>query len=396
VTAAAVGWLDCSAGVSGDMLLGALDELGALDGLATVLDALPLRAGYVSSSTRRGALQATRISVEAAGGQPERRLVDVLAILAAAPVPRSVRDRAAAVFHRLAVAEAAVHGLSADDVHFHEVGGIDSIVDVLGVCFGVDALALGRLTTSPIALGSGTAATEHGPIPVPGPAVLELLARSSLVAHGGPGAVELATPTGVALLAELSDETSDLPAMHVTGVGIGAGSRDFPDRPNVVRFVVGRAATASAGDDGADWLLLEANVDDLDPRLWPTVIDALLAVGAADAWLTPILMKKGRPAHTVSALATATAADQVRDVLFRESTTIGIRTTSVAKHALDRTWVDVDVDGQPIRVKVASLAGEPVGVTPEWDDVAAAARALSRPAKLVLAAAVAAAHSAVR
>src|SRR5205823_8740878 len=201
-----------------------------------------------------------------------------------------------------------------------------------------------------------------------------------LVAHGAAGEHEASTPTGVALLAEHATATAALPPLTVTGVGIGAGSRETPGRPNVVRLVVGNRTSAA---DNGEWLLLEANVDDLDPRLWPEVIDRLLAAGAADAWLTPILMKKGRPAHTVSALVAGTAAEAVRGALFRESSTIGVRTTSVAKQALDRSWVDVDVDGAVVRVKVARLRGEVVNAVPEWDDVLAAARALDRPAKAV-------------
>jgi uncharacterized protein (DUF111 family) len=226
-------------------------------------------------------------------------------------------------------------------------------------------------------------------VPVPVPAVLELLRDTNLVANGGDQTNELATPTGVALLAEVTDGTSGLPAMTVQHVGIGAGTRQTGDRPNVLRLVIGEEA---AVDDDAEWVLVEANVDDLDPRLWPGVLDALFAAGAADAWLTPILMKKGRPAHTVSALTTAAAVDGVRQALFVESSTIGARTTRVAKSALDRDWIDVAVAGQRIRVKVARLEGAVMSVNPEWDDVRAAADALGRPAKDLLAEAAATAR----
>jgi pyridinium-3,5-bisthiocarboxylic acid mononucleotide nickel chelatase len=241
---------------------------------------------------------------------------------------------------------------------------------------------------SPIALGGGIVDTQHGPVPVPGPAVLALLQETALAAVGGDQQTELATPTGVALVAELSDGTDTLPAMRVRQVGIGAGSRQSGDRPNVVRLVVGEAAAAFADA----WLVVEANVDDLDPRLWPEVLDALFAAGAADAWLTPILMKKGRPAHTVSALTTDEHADAVRRALFVQSSTIGARTTRVDKSALDRDWLDVELDGQRIRVKVARDGNAVVSINPEWDDVRAAAHALGRAAKDVLADASAAAR----
>ena len=385
-----VGWVDCTSGVSGDMLLGALADAGALDELPEVLAASPdLAASITVTGATRGALAARRVEVTAHDADPPHRTpADVRRIVDGLPVPDEVRARAGRVFDRLAAAEADVHGVDASTVEFHEVGAVDAIVDVVGVCLGMHKLRLSRLTASPIALGGGVAQTQHGPVPVPVPAVLALLSQTSLVATGGDQQQELATPTGVALLAELADGTSALPPMTVQQVGVGAGSRESEDRPNVVRLVIGE----SGASDDDDWLVVEANVDDLDPRLWPGVLDALLAAGAADAWLTPILMKKGRPAHTVSALTTTDAIDAVRRVLFVESSTIGVRTTSVHKSALDRAWTDVDVDGQRVRVKVARLDGDVVSVNPEWDDVRAAATALGRAAKDVLADATAAAR----
>ena len=385
---AQVGWIDCTSGVSGDMLLGALADVDALDGLADVLSSAPeLRATVTVSSATRGALSARRVEVEYEGAHPHRSRADVQHLLDAMSLPDAVRASTARVFDRLAAAEAHVHGVDVNDVQFHEVGAVDSIVDVVGVCLGIHTLGLGRLTVSPIALGGGTTNTQHGPVPVPGPAVLQLLADTSLAASGS-GAHELATPTGVALLAELADATADLPTMRIARVGIGAGGRDFAERPNVVRLVLGEAADS----DSEDCLLVEANVDDLDPRLWPGVLDALLASGAADAWLAPIVMKKGRPAHTVSALTTTEHLDDVRRVLFVETSTIGARTTRVGKTALEREWVEVQVAGQPIRVKVARLGGVAVSVNPEWDDVSAAAKASGRAAKDLLADATAAAR----
>ena len=377
------GWLDCSNGVSGDMLLGALADVGALDALPDVLGAAPdLAASLDISTTMRGALAARRVVVTTHDADPPHRVrADVQHIIDELPVPDLVRTRALRVFDRLATAEARVHGVDADAVQFHEVGAVDAIIDIVGVCFGMHALGLQRLTVTPIALGGGVANTQHGVVPVPVPAVLELLQDSNLVATGGDEPHELATPTGVALLAELADGTSRLPEMTVQQVGVGAGSRQSGGRPNVLRLVIGEAAA----EDAADWLLVEANVDDLDPRLWPGVLDALLAAGAADAWLTPILMKKGRPAHIVSALTTTATVDQVRRALFAESSTIGVRTTSVHKSALDREWIEVDVDGQCVRVKVARLGDAVMSATPEWEDVSTAARSLGRPAKDVLA-----------
>jgi uncharacterized protein (TIGR00299 family) protein len=385
-----IGWLDCSSGVSGDMLLGALADVGALDDLPGVLAAAPgLGASVTVTAAARGALAAQRVEVTTSDTPPpHRNRADVQEILDTLPVPDDVRTRAGRVFDRLAAAEARVHGIDAGAVQFHEVGAVDATVDVVGVCLGMHALRLRHLTVTPIALGGGVARTQHGAVPVPVPAVLELLRDTDLAATGGDQQHELATPTGVALLAELADSTSALPEMTVQQVGVGAGSRHSDDRPNVLRLVVGEATV----DDDTDWLLVEANVDDLDPRLWPGVLDALLEAGAADAWLTPILMKKGRPAHTVSALTTTATVEQVRRALFVESSTIGVRSTRVHKSALDREWIEVDVAGQCVRVKVARLGGVVMSVNPEWTDVSAAAGSLGRAAKDVLADATATAR----
>ncbi|MDQ1684374.1 MAG: pyridinium-3,5-bisthiocarboxylic acid mononucleotide nickel chelatase [Frankiaceae bacterium] len=374
-----VGWVDAGSGVSGDMLLGALSDLGALDVTTLGFD-------VTATAGTRGGLRGVGVAVRAEPDQPHRRLADLLALLDQMPVGAEVRARAAAVFHRLAAAEARVHGVAPESVEFHEVGAVDTIVDVVGACQGFAALALDQTVVSPIALGGGQTRSAHGVLPVPGPAVLELLSASHLVGYGGPVDVELATPTGVAILAELADATGPMPPLAVTATGIGLGGRDLAEQPNVLRIVVG---TESSDRDDA-WLLLEANVDDLDPRLWPAVLARLLDAGAGDAWLTPIVMKKGRAAHTVSVLVSPELADAAARVLFTESSTIGIRTTRVGKRALAREWVSVDVAGQAVRIKLARLDGRVVNAVPEYDDVAAAAAALGRPVKAVLAAATAA------
>jgi uncharacterized protein (TIGR00299 family) protein len=379
-------------GVSGDMLLGALYDLGAYadEPETRLFSSLPITArGFVGAEDVNGlAAKAWRLDVT--DDVPVlRQLADVLAITEGAAVPAPVKERAAAVFQRLATAEGAVHGISPAEVHFHEVGAADSIVDVLLVCLGLHTLGLEALVVSPIALGGGTIHVAHGELPVPGPAVLELLRGSQLVAQGGPFDVELATPTGVALLAEWATHVGSLPTGRVTGVGVGAGTRRFEERANVLRLVVAEAATETAGEA----LLLETNVDDLEPRLWPSAIAALLAAGASDAWLTPILMKKGRPAHTLSVLVPGEHAAAVRAALFSETSAIGLREQSVAKHALERRIETVTVRGHDIRVKVAVHQGKVVNAQPEWDDVAAVAAAEpGLAAKRVLAEAVAAAE----
>ncbi len=378
-------WLDAGSGASGDMLLGALVELGALD-LGALVQALRLDVRVTASTVDRAGLRATAVDVRPGPQQPPRRLPDVLALLDAAALDDAVRRRAAAVFGRLARAEAAVHGTSPDEVHFHEVGAVDAVVDVVGACWGLAALDA-EVHCTPVALGGGTVRAAHGVLPVPGPAVLRLLADGRVPAHGGPVDRELCTPTGAALLAEHVAAWGPMPALVVDAVGTGAGGRDLPERPNVLRAVLG-----SPEAPARTAVLLETNVDDLEPRLWPGVLAALLAAGASDAWLTPVLMKKGRPAHTLSVLCAEDRAAACRRAVFEGTTTLGLREQRVGKHALERTFREVSVGGERVRVKVGLLEGRVVTVQPEWEDVAGAARALGRPERAVLEEATAAAR----
>jgi uncharacterized protein (TIGR00299 family) protein len=375
-----IGWIDCSAGASGDMLLGAVVDAGAhLHVVQAAVDAVGVESVTLRvEQVTRGGLGATRIHVETADTTVHRTWSDVRRLLERAELDAAVRTTALEVFARLAGAEAAVHRVAADDVHFHEVGALDALADVVGVAAGLHALGLDALTASPVALGSGTTRSAHGPLPVPAPAVLELLRGVPVRAGAAPH--EMTTPTGAALLATVVSGWGELPPMRLLRTGTGAGARDPVEVANVLRVVLGEPVDAAP----ATALLLETNVDDLDPRLWPTVLQGLLDVGASDAWLTPILMKKGRPAHTLSVLCADAAADEVRRVVFRETSTIGLRVQRVGKQALDRTETTVHVDGQPVRVKVAVHEGVIVTANPEYDDVVAAAAALGRPIKSVL------------
>lgn len=393
-----LGWVDAQAGASGDMLLGALADLGVSRGPEAAA-ALGLPARVAATPVRRAGLAAVQVTVAAQGPAPPRAWADVRELLTGAPLPEPVRALSLAVFARLAAAEGAVHGVDPQRVHFHEVGALDALIDVVGVCWGVADLALDRLVCSPVALGAGRVAGEHGALPVPAPAVVALLAAVSAPVHGG-GDGELCTPTGAALLAELADGFGPVPALRLEAAGVGAGSRERADAANVLRLLVGEGVQPQPGDRGdagepaaQPAVLVEANVDDMDPRLWPGTLAALLAAGALDAWLTPVLAKKGRPAHVVAALTRPAELGGVRHVIFAHTSTIGLRETDVRKRPLPREQVRVAVDGQPVRVTLARLAGQVVTATPEWEDVAAAAAALGRPAKAVLAAAVAAAEA---
>ncbi len=297
------------------------------------------------------------------------------------------------MFARLASAEGAAHGIDPEQVHFHEVGALDSLADVVAVSAALHDLGVTEVHCGPLALGRGEVRTAHGVLPVPVPAVLGVLAGTGAPASAGEVDGEACTPTGAALLASAVTRWGPMPAMTVRATGSGAGGRDPEGRANVLRAVLGDPVDVPSREQAGEAVVLEANVDDLDPRVWPAVLAALLAAGAADAWLTPILMKKGRPAHTLSVLTDPGALDAVRRVMFIESSTIGVREHRVGKHALDRELRTVQVDGCQVAVKVARLDGSVVNVSPEYDDVAAAAAVLGRPVKAVLAAAVAAAEA---
>jgi uncharacterized protein (TIGR00299 family) protein len=379
--------VDASSGASGDMLLGALIGAGVpVEVVRAAVDAVsPEPVSFESEQVTRNGFAATRCTVRIGESSTRRTWADIRLIISEAPLDPAVRGLALSAFERLAEAEARVHGVAPDAVHFHEVGALDSIADVVGVAAAFADLGLDRLVCSPIALGGGSVRIAHGQVGVPVPAVVELL--RGLPTYGGPVDLELTTPTGAALLALLVDDFGPQPAMTVDTVGVGAGGRDPEGHANMLRLLVGPGLDAPQlrHEPTANALVIEANVDDLDPRLWPDVIAALMTAGASDAWLTPILMKKGRPAHTLHVLAPSDVAPVVRREIFRQTSTIGVREQAYGKHALDREFTEVFVEGRRVAVKLARLDGELMNVQPEYADVAAAAAALGRPVKDVLA-----------
>lgn len=390
-------WFNCCAGVAGDMLLASLVDAGA-DRLA-VMDAWAALGvdGFAATWERTqrcgvGSLW-TNIAIDdlehaehgdgtLAGDDrepaPHRQAMDVLALIDGADLPNPVRDDAIAVYRRLAEVEAAIHGTDPDEVVLHEVGALDSILDVVGVCAALHSLGIGRVTHSPIAVGHGTVRTAHGTLPNPVPAVSRLLAEANVTTVGLDTTMELSTPTGVVLLTVLGT-CAPMPAMTVTATGFGAGTADPPGRPNVVQAVVGHEAQ-EPDISGRPCRLLETNVDDVTGEVLAHTITTLLAAGAHDAWATPIVMKKGRPAHTVSALCDEATFAAVRSVLIAETGTLGVRATEVHRWPQQREHAVVNLDGHEIRVKVS--AGR---VKAEHDDALAAATALGLPLRTVLA-----------
>jgi uncharacterized protein (TIGR00299 family) protein len=376
------------------MLLAALVDAGApLDPVTTAVNAvIPGSVVLASSQVSRSGLRSTKVDVKRVlADQTHRSWREIQTLLEQADLAVKVRERSQRVFRRLAEAEARVHGITTDDVRFHEVGAWDSIADVVGVCTALDCLGVTSMSCSAVALGSGRVTVGHGELPVPVPAVLEL-SPGWQVMSGGEG--ELATPTGMALVTTLARECRGLPAMTVHTVGVGAGTRDTAGHPNVVRVVLGDRHGAADSSDSSVLSVLETNIDDMDPRVWPTVLASLFAAGAADAWLVPIIMKKGRPAQTLTVLASPANRDALRRLIFELTTTSGVRETTVSRIALDRFWVPVSVAGGQVRVKVAHHGGEIVQATPEFDEAAAVATAHNIPVRRVLQEAIAAAERA--
>jgi uncharacterized protein (TIGR00299 family) protein len=370
------------------MLLCALAE--ALGDVSSV-EELPKRLGFEDvslewSAGRPGGFSARRLDVrfDPSVHPRNRNLGEVEDLIEKSGVPEGVAVTARKVFERLAEAEGQVHGRPAREVHFHEVGAVDAVIDVLGVCLLLDRLAVDEVVCSDLPMGHGTVHCEHGELPLPAPAVAAMLPGVPVRPVDVEG--ETVTPTGAALVTVLSNRFGSMPSMTVARVGIGAGSKEYPGLPNVVRAFVGDAAVSAAVSQTEN-VIVECNIDDLDPRVFPVVIDRLLASGALDAYVTPLVMKKGRPGHLVTVVADATDLEEIVDVLLRETTTLGCRTYPVTKHHLQRRMETVATPWGPVEVKVA-LAGDTVlRRVPEFEACAELAREAGVPVRDVLAAA---------
>jgi pyridinium-3,5-bisthiocarboxylic acid mononucleotide nickel chelatase len=386
-----IAYLDCIGGLAGDMLLAALLDAGAPE---AALREVPGRLGLRGVELRlehveRHGIRALHVDVVAEdGGGGGRSWRSLRAQVVAAELDEPVRRRSLAVLERLAEAEGAVHGVPADKVHFHELGAVDTLVDVVGAVTLLDALGVDRLVCSPLPLGRGVVASAHGVLPLPAPAAAALLVGAPV--FGVDLEAELVTPTGAALTT-LADTFGPLPELTVERLGYGAGTADFAARANIVRVLLGRPRSLE-GVAEAEVVLLETNLDDLLPELVPDAVERCFAAGALDVWTTPVSMKKGRPGLVLSALARPAAEAGVARVILEETTALGVRVTRMRRYELAREEQTVDVGGWPVRVKLARLDGRVVNVAPEHDDCAAAARATGTAVKSVWAAALAAAR----
>jgi len=383
-----VAWFHPFSGIAGDMALASLLDAGAdRHAVLAALGALPAPEGITVEAVQRCGIGATRVIVPDEPDHHHRPYASVRALLDAAELPERVRQRAAAVFERLAIVEGKIHGVEPDDVEFHEVGSLDAIVDVVGTCAALEDLGIDEVRSAPVAVGTGTVRGSHGILPNPAPAVVALLAMAGAPSHGVDVPMELTTPTGAALLAALASGFGPMPAMTVHAVGYGAGTRDLDGRPNVVQVVIGTAAPAvPLASPGQPVRLLEVNVDDTTGEVLAHTVNALLAAGAHDAWVTPIVMKKGRPAFTVSVLADPVLAPELAARLCAETGSLGVRGRTIERWPRAREEGVVDVDGMLVRIKIG--AGR---VKVEHDDAVAAARRLDLPLREVMARAEAAA-----
>ena len=378
-------YFDCFAGAAGDMILGALLDAGVPNSVVEQAVGELHLTGWALSvhDTDRGGLRATRAEVHTQEAGVDRSLTDIEEVLITSSLSERVRSLALSAFRTLGRAEARVHGVDVNEIHFHELGALDAIVDIVGSCAAFDHLDPQRTTVSPLPMGSGTVEGAHGLLPVPVPAVSEILARSKVpVEPRGTG--ETVTPTGAALLVTFADSFGAPPPMRLESTGYGAGKRDT-DLPNVVRLLVGEADRSTEVDDPrpSAAFVIETNLDDMSPELVAHACERLLETGASDAWTTPITMKKGRSAVTLSALVSPEKRDAVLDVMFAETSTLGVRMAPVAKEMLERDFVTVEVGGQVIRVKLGSRRGHVVNQAPEYEDARVAARVLGLPLKEV-------------
>ena len=395
-----IAYLDVFIGISGDMMLGALIDAGAdVYQLREQLEGLPISNWQLSAEKiSKGGIQATKATVSLHEHQehshPHRRYVELAEMIQTSELPTEVIEQSLAVLRTVAEAEATVHGVPVDEIHFHELGGVDTLIDIVGSVIGFRLLGVDTIYCSPLPISHGYVDTAHGRLPVPPPAVTELLKGVPTFPVDVDG--ETVTPTGAALAASLSQRVGAFPPMVVESIGYGAGTKDFPGRPNVLRLWIGHVAGDGLSTDEEQFVVdevvtIEANMDDMNPELQPALVEKILSEGALDAWLTPIQMKKGRPAVKLAALTAPENAEVITEIILRESTSFGVRLTSGQRRCLLRETITVATAYGDLPVKVGRIGSEVVTVAPEYEDCRRAAQEYNVPLKVIYAAASAAA-----
>jgi hypothetical protein len=361
-------YFDCFSGISGDMTLGALVDAGcSVDVLRNKLQGLPVPGWEVSSEkVWKNGMAATHVRVKTQETQTHRSLTTILDILKQSNLDQRVKARASAIFTKLGEAEAAVHDVPLEKIHFHEVGAVDAIVDIVGACIGFEELGFEKFACSALNVGGGTAKMAHGILPVPAPATARLLMGKPTYSNGV--LKELVTPTGAAIVATLCDAFGPQPAMKVSAIGYGAGTTDLESQPNVLRIMVGDIADKAIDDHGGTIRVLEANLDDMSPQIFGYLLEKALAAGALDVFATAVQMKKSRPGTLVTILCKPEDEGKFQQMLFAETSTLGVRSHLVERRALPREFVKVTTRFGDVRIKVARADGIVRHAAPEFDD----------------------------
>ena len=376
-----VAYFDCHSGISGDMILGALVDAGVdLRSIRKKLSLLGLKDYEIKSRrVKRGLFGGTKIDVVVSpqAHTHSRTFSDIEKLLKRSKLPKTIREDSIAIFERLARAEAKVHRTQIDKVHFHEVGAVDSIVDIVGGVIGMRELDVRRVYSSPLNTGAGTVQSEHGVLPVPAPATLELLKGIPCYSNGIP--YELTTPTGAVMIGFWAEAFQSLPLMKIVGSGYGAGSHVIQEQANLLRIIVGEMEAGSGGRI----VLVETNVDDMNPEFYDHIMDMLFSAGALDVFYTPVMMKKNRPAVKISVLVPPAKREAVSHILLTETSTFGIRFSEMDRIILDRQNMDLQTPYGKVRVKVGSLEGQVVQCSPEYEICKKIARKKKIPVKTV-------------
>jgi pyridinium-3,5-bisthiocarboxylic acid mononucleotide nickel chelatase len=361
-------YFDCFSGISGDMTLGALFDAGvSLDTLRGALRGLNV-AGWSISAEKvwKNGMSATFVRVATEDQSKHRSLSAILEILAQSELSEAVRNNASAIFRKLGEAEASVHDVPLEKIHFHEVGAVDAIVDIVGACIGFEALGIQKFACSPLNVGGGTAKMAHGILPVPAPATAKLLQGKPTYSNGVER--ELVTPTGAAIVATICDTFGPQPAMSVSTIGYGAGSANLEGQPNVVRIMIGEAAEKVVPGFDEEISVIEANLDDMNPQIYGYFQEKALAAGALDVYTTPVQMKKNRPGTLLTLLCKPQDANALMSLIFAETTTFGARTYSAQRRTLPRESVNVHTQYGDVRIKLSRVNGRILHVAPEFED----------------------------
>lgn len=374
-----VAYLDCNAGISGNMFLGAMLSLGlSKERLTSELLKLPLKLpALMIEKVNKNGISATSMEVTAFHEHEHRHLADIAELIKGAAYSEEITTKAIQCFTHLAEAEAKIHGVSVAEIHFHEVGAVDAIIDIVGACIGIQVLNIEKLVASPVRVGFGTVICAHGEIPLPAPATVELLKGFKM--FGGELEGEWATPTGAAILKTFVTASGPLPSLEIIGVGYGAGSANRAI-PNVLRIILGDDNQATVDYDDQQ-LVLETNIDDMNPEIYSYVGELLLKAGAKDYYFTPVLMKKGRPGVVITVIAPFENAPAIEALLLKETTTLGVRRYEVKRSCLTRAQIEVTVAQQKIRVKTAYQNGLLLKYAPEYEDCLSVAKITQIPLK---------------